>query len=93
MESSIGKQLGLAILVWTLYFLIVFLICNFVYLKLRGQPPKNPDTPVIVRGKPVSALTVWQEKDKRLRCLFITIAVTLMLLPLLLPLVLKRFLS
>lgn len=93
MEPSIGKQLGLAILVWTLYFLIVFLICNFVYIKLRGQPPKNPDAPVIVRGRPASALTVWQEKDKRLRRLFIAIGVTLMLLPLLLPLALKQFFS
>ena len=93
MEPSIGKQLGLAILVWVLYFLIVFLICNFVYIKLRGQPPKNPDAPVIVRGRPASALTVWQEKDKRLRRLFIAIGAALMLLPLLLPLALKRFFS
>ena len=93
MEPSIGKQLGLAILVWVLYFLIVFLVCNFVYLKLRGQPPKNPDAPVIVRGRPTSALTVWQEKDKRLRRLFIAIGAALMLLPLLLPLALKRLLS
>jgi uncharacterized membrane protein len=93
METSIGKQLGLATFVWILYFLIVFLICNFAYLKLRGQPPKNPDAPVILRGRPASALTVWQEKDKRLRRLFIAIAVTLMLLPLLLPLALKRFFS
>jgi len=93
MEPSIGKQLGLAILVWVLYFLIVFLVCNFVYIKLRGQPPKNPDAPVIVRGRPTSALTVWQEKDKRLRRLFIAIGAALMLLPLLLPLALKRLLS
>ncbi len=93
MEPSIGKQLGLATFVWILYFLIVFLVCNFVYLKLRGRPPKNTDAPVITQGRPAPALTVWQEKDKRLRRLFIAIGVTLMLLPLLLPLALKHLLS
>ncbi len=93
METSIGKQLGLAIFVWILYFLIVFLACSFIYIKRRGQPPKNPDAPVIIRGRPSSALTVWQEKDKRLRRLFIAIGAVLMLLPLLLPLALKWFFS
>lgn len=91
MEPSVGKQLGLAVFVWVLYFLIVFLVCNLVYLKLRGQPPRNPDASVIVRGRPTPAMTVWQERDKRLRRLFIAIGVALMLLPLLLPLALKRF--
>lgn len=93
MEPSIGKQLGLATLVWILYFLFVFLVCNFVYIKLRGRPPKNPDAQVILRGRPAPALTDWQEKDKRLRRLFIAIGAVLMLLPLLLPLVLKQFSS
>ncbi|MBI3811524.1 MAG: hypothetical protein HY283_04890 [Nitrospirae bacterium] len=93
MEPSIGKQLGLATFVWILYFLVVFLVCNFVYIKLRGQPPKNPDAPVILRGRPAPDRTVWQEKDKRLRRLFIAIGAVLMLLPLLLPLALKRFFS
>lgn len=93
MEPSIGKQLGLATFAWILYFLSVFLICNSVYLKLRGRPPKNPDAPVILRGRPASALTAWQEKDKQLRRLFIAIGAALMLLPLLLPLALKQFFS
>jgi hypothetical protein len=92
MEPSIGKQLGLAIIAWTLYFLVVFFLCNFIYRRLRGRPPKDPKATVLLRGRPASALTVWEEKDRRLRRLFIAIGVAGMLLPLLLPLVLKRFL-
>jgi len=93
MEPSIGKQLGLATVVWTLYFLIVFFVCNIIYLNLRGRPPKNPGAPVIAQGRTATALTVWQERDRRLRRLFIAIGVVLMLLPLLLPLLLKRLFS
>lgn len=92
MDSSIGKQLGLATFGWILYFLIIFFICNFTYIKLRGKPPKTPNAPVLVNGRTATALTVWQEKDQRLRRLFIAIAIALMLLPLLLPVVLKRLL-
>jgi hypothetical protein len=90
MEPSIGKQLGLATIAWTLYFLIVFLLCNFIYRWLRGRPPKDPNAMILLRGRPASALTVWEEKDRRLRRLFIAIGVAVMLLPLLFPLVLKQ---
>ena len=93
MDPSVGKQLGIAVLVWTLYFLTIYFICNGLYLKLRGQPPKNPDAPVIVRGKPVPAVAAWQERDRRLRRLFLGIGAALMLLPLLLPFVFKRLFS
>ncbi len=92
MEPSIGKQLGLATIAWTLYFLIVFLVCHFTYIKLRGGPPKNPDAPVLFQGKTAPALTIWQERDKRLRRLFFAIGAGLMFLPLVLPLVLKQLL-
>jgi hypothetical protein len=92
MEPSIGKQLGLATIAWTLYFLVVFLLCNFLYHRLQGRPPKDPNATVLLRGRPASALTVWQEKDRRLRRLFIAIGGAVMLLPLLLPLVLKQLL-
>ena len=73
MEIEIIKQLGLAILGWVLYFLAVFLSCSVLYLRLRGHPPARPDAD-------------WEERDRRLRRLFIAVAVGLMLLPLLLPL-------
>jgi hypothetical protein len=93
MEPSIGKQLGLATLVWIIYFLAVFLICNFIYIRLRGGPPRVPDAPVIVGGRPTTSLAVWQERDRRLRRLMIVIGVALMLLPLVMPLALKRLFS
>lgn len=91
MDPSIGKQLGLATIGWILYFLIVFLACNFIYVKLRGRPPKIPDAPVLVRGRPSTSLAVWQDRDRRMRRLMIAIGVGLMLLPLLMPLALKGF--
>jgi len=93
MEPSIGKQLGLATLAWILYFLIVFLVCNFIFIRLRGRPPKVPDAPVLVGGRPSTALAVWQERDRRLRRRMIVIGVGLMLLPLVLPLALKGLFS
>jgi len=92
MEPSIIKQLGLATIAWTLYFLIVFLGFNFIYHRMRGKPPKNPNTTVILRGRPTPALTLWLEKDRRLRLLFIALGLFVMLLPLLLPFILKLFL-
>jgi hypothetical protein len=93
MESSIFKQLGLAILFWILYFLIVFLACKFIYLRLRGLPPAHPDAPALAEGKPTTKIVVWQDRERRLRRVFVAIGVFLMILPLFIPLLLKRLLS
>jgi hypothetical protein len=93
MEPSIVKQLGLAILVWILYFLVVFLACKFIYLRLRGRPPAHPDAPALAEGKPTTKMAVWRDRDRRLRRVFVAIGLFLMILPLFIPLLLKRLLS
>lgn len=93
MEPSLGKQIGLAVLGWILYFLAIFLICHFIYIRLRGKPPGKSAGQVILHGRPVSAETAWQDRDRRLRRRFIGIVIGLMLLPLFLPLILKTLFS
>ena len=89
METSIGKQLAFGIIGWTLYFLVVFFVCNFIYHRLRGKAPDRPKDPRTVRGKTITALAAWEEQDHKLRRLVIGIGITLMLLPLFLPPLLK----
>lgn len=93
MELSTGKQLALAILFWVLYFLIVFYVCRFAYLKARGRPPAHPDAPAVIEGKPSTRMTVWRDRDQRLRRIFTAVGLILMVLPLLIPLLLKRLFS
>jgi len=93
MEPSILKQLGLAILIWILYFLIVFLASKFIYLRLRGLPPTHPDAPALAEGKPTTKIAVWRDRDRRLRRIFVAIGIILVVLPLFIPMILKRLLS
>ena len=88
-ESSVGLQLAFGIIGWTLYFLVVFFVCNFIYHRLRGKAPGIPSDPRVVGGKTTTALAAWQERDHRLRRLAVGIGITLMLLPLFLPSLLK----
>ena len=90
-ESSVGLQLAFGIIGWTVYFLAVFFVCNFIYLRLRGKTPGRPNDPRGIHGKTPAALTAWQERDHQLRRLAVGIGITLMLLPLLLPSLLKIF--
>ena len=81
----------LAILVWVAYFLIIFFICHWLYQRISGPVPKPEAPSVIIQGKPVKATEVWERRAKRLRRIFILLAVILMLFPLFLPFVLEYF--
>lgn len=93
MEPSFAKQMGLGILAWTVYFLAVFLICNWIYSRLSGKPPGNPNASVLKDGKTAQTVQVWEARDRRLRRVFIGIGVALIFLPLLLPFLLRWMFS
>lgn len=90
MEPITPPSLFLAILFWVIYFTVVALTCHTLYMKLRGEPPKSPNLTVMVDGKSVSAQAEWEARDKRLQRLFLGIAMVLVLLPLLLPWLLRK---
>jgi len=93
MEPSVGKQLGIAIFFWIAYFTAVYLVCKFLYNRLRGQPPTHPDAPAVVHGKTSTRMAAWEERDRRLRRAFAAVGIILMILPLLIPIVLKGLFS
>ena len=89
MDASVGKQLAFGIIGWTLYFLVIFFICHYVYLRLQGKAPGRSSALVIINGKTITALTAWEERSRKIRRSLIGVGVTLMLLPLILPAILK----
>lgn len=89
MEPSVGRQLGTAILGWLLYFLVVYFVGLFVYSKVRGAPPNDPDRRILYRGKTRPAQEVFLEREQRLRRIFTVLGTALVLLPLILPWILR----
>ena len=66
MESVSVSSLLLAVIFWIVYFAVVAFGCHFLYMKLRGEPPRSNVT-MTVNGRQVSALTEWEARDKRLQ--------------------------
>ena len=89
MDGDSAKQLGLYLLFWIAYFLIVYAACFYVYRRLRGEPPQEGNRPVLVKGQTIPAKVFWEERDKRFRKIFLRVVMILMFVPLLLPLILR----
>lgn len=92
MPMSEGKQLIYAMGGWVGYLLLVYFSVDFLYYKIRGVPPTNPRLLVLHKGAQVPALKVWEERNQHLRKFFVTLGVTLVLLPLVLPILARIFL-
>ena len=90
MEGT-AQQFGLYLLLWIVYFLIVFSGCTFFYLKRLKKLP-GPGVMVSHHGNQ-KALTQaeWDEMDRVLRKRVFRVGLVLMLVPLLLP-IMVRFL-
>lgn len=89
MERSEARQFGLYLVFWILYFLIIYSVCTYFYLRLRGKPPKEEGRLILVGGRTVSAIVAWEEREQMLRKRFRTLGVILMLLPLFLSILLR----
>ncbi len=88
MEGGAATRFGLFLLFWIVYFTIIYSLCTYFYIKRRGEPPKEENRPILVKGRTVSAKTAWQERDQQLRKRFMRIAMILMFVPLILPVIL-----
>lgn len=89
MEGSAARQFGLFLVFWILYFLIIYSVCTYFYLRLRGKPPKEEGGLILMGGRTVSPIVAWEERDRVLRKRFLGIGVVLMLMPLFLPFLLR----
>ena len=91
MEGS-AQQFGLYLLLWIVYFLIVFFGCTFFYMKRLKKLP----VPGVVDSRLGKQKTLtqaqWDEIDRVLRKRMFQVGLVLMLVPLLLP-ILVRFLQ
>jgi hypothetical protein len=90
MEPITPTALILSMIFWIVYFTIVVVICHTLYVKSRGEPPRSPNLTVMINGTSVSALTQWEERDKRLQRIFLAVAIALVLFPLFLPWLLRQ---
>lgn len=89
MNESAPRQFGFFLLFWILYFVIILVVCSFIYGRVREQPPKEGKRLVSWKGRTVTAVVAWEEKDRLLRKTFLRIGMGLMILPLILPLLLR----
>jgi hypothetical protein len=89
MEGGDAKQFGLYLLFWIVYFFIIYAVCTYLYIKVRGEPPQDGDRIVFIEGRTVPAKLVWQERDQQLKKRFLRVAMILMFVPLLLPFILR----
>jgi hypothetical protein len=88
MPENESRQFAVFLIFWIVYFLLVYAVLMRIYLRLRGNAPKNENQLVLIEGRPVPARTVWEERDRTLRKRFRRIGLSLMLFPLLIPLLL-----
>ncbi len=77
---------------WVAYLLLVYFSCHFLYYKIRGTPPQNPKTLVPYKGEHIPAGEAWNDHERRLKKTFIIIGATLVILPLLFPVLAAIFL-
>lgn len=88
---SEGKQLLLAMGGWVAYLVLVYFSCTFLYFKIEGKPPKNPQDPVNYHGNIMPAGLAWEKRTLRTRRVFIGIGTGLVLFPLLAPIFFRLF--
>ena len=89
MEGSVAKQFGLMVLFWVVYFTIIYSLCTFIYIKIRGKPPKEPDRAVQYKGRTVPSKKAWEERDRQLRKRFLWAVMSLLVAPLVLSILLR----
>ena len=89
MDGNVPRQFGIYLLFWILYFTVLSSICLYIYRRIRERPPKEGKRLVPWEGQTVTAGVAWEERDRLLRKKILRIGMGFMVLPLLLPLLLR----
>jgi hypothetical protein len=84
MDGGAARQFGWYLLFWLAYFTIVYSSLMFLYLKRRGVPPGGSGSRTDTISK-----AAWEERDRVLRKKLVRIGFTLMVAPLLFPILLR----